>query len=348
MDEQKDNSISKELDIAKKNGANMLMPTISISQGLSQFMTPVVDSVYLSSVAEDGDIYPEKSTENAKLRITAQGLKKLAVCANLTWHPTACHRTDNRQDKNYCSFQSVGGIKKNDGTVVWWRGDYDLDMEVVLEELRELHRQKCSRWHKTDAEKQAYIDSSVKRDYLFKSKHRLKLCQTGSENRVIRSVLGLKSAFTKKELSKPFVMVRYVFSPDLSDPIIKSQVTAAAIQAMSGIYGSAQPAPLPQPIDVPPENYEVHEVPDEEGPPPPSKDPEPTPEPDNQEPTSEEVFQDLSAKEQISTLEAIAERKGYEPKQPIEQLAESDRLSFLEALNKLPDVEKVDKDDIPF
>jgi len=354
MDNQKDISTSKELELAKKQGANLLTPTTSV-HGLSEFMVPVVDSVYLSANPEDGDVYPEKQTTETKFRISIQGLRKLAVTAGIIWHSAACKRTDNRKDRNYVSYQCVGGLKKTDGSVFFLKAEYDLDFEIIEQELMEIHRQKSKNWHKSDQEKQAYVDSSVRRDVLFKRKHRLKLAESGAFARVVRAALSLKSAYKKSELAKPFVMVRYVFQPDLSDIETRRQVTAAAIQAMTGIYGGGQPQPLPPPIEVPSEDYEVHDVPPEdEDPPPPDEAPTPETEPEpgtgqqpEEAPTGEEVFESLSAKEQVETLALMAEAKGYAPKQPIKNLGPKDRLSFFAALDQMPDVEK-ESEDIPF
>jgi hypothetical protein len=347
MSEQKDTSATKELELAKKQGANLLIPTTNI-HGLSEFMTPVIDSVYLSQKQEDGDVYPEKSAADAKLRISAQGLRKLAVASGIMWHPRECKRTDNRQDKDYVSFQAVGSIKKNDGTMVAWKGEFDLDLQVVEEELRELYYQKSKSWHKSDAEKKAYIESSVRRDLLQKRKHKIKLAETGAMNRVIRAILGLKSAYSKAELAKPFVVVRIVFQPDLSDPETKRQVTTAAIQAMTGIYG-AQPATLPPPIDVPPEDYEINEVPPEDEDPPPPDEGQAQEEGENGEaPTGEEVFESMSAGEQVETLTQMAKARDYKPKQPTKNLGPKDRLSFFAALEKMPELEKAQGRDIPY
>lgn len=349
-DETNKATINEQVALAKKQGANLLIPTTSI-HGLSEFMSPVIESVVLSAKPDDGDVYAEKATEGTKFRITAQGLRKLAVCAGIIWHPTACRRTDNRQDRDYVSYQSVGGIKKNDGSLVYWKGEFDLDFEVIEEELRELHYNKSKHWRKTDAEKQAYIESSVRRDMIFKRKHKIKLAETGAANRVIRAILGLKSAYTSAELAKPFTLIRIVFKPDYNDPEVKRQVTAAAISSMTGIYGV--PAALPpqeQPIDISPEDFHnIPSDPDEDQPGDDNSDPDDDqPGGDNEEtsPTAEELFQDLSATEQVEMLSEIVKRKGYKPKQPIENLNKKERLTFLGALEKLTDLDA--KDDIPY
>lgn len=345
MDERKDISTSKELELAKKQGANLLTPTTSI-HGLSEFMVPVVDSVYLSADTEDGDVYAEKSTADSKYRISIQGLRKLAVTAGIIWHPTACKRTDNRKDRNYVSYQCVGGLKKTDGSVFFLKAEYDLDFEIIEQKLIELHRQKSKHWHKSAEEKQMYVEASVRRDLLFKREHRLKLAESGAFARVVRAALSLKAAYKKTELTKPFVMVRYVFQPDLSDPEVKRQITTAAISAMTGVYGTLPP-PLPPPIDLSTEDFQT--VPDDdENPPPPDETQSQKEEENEGPPGKEEVFESLSAEHQVEILTQMAKAKNYTPKQPIKNLNPKDRLSFFVSLNQLPDVEENDEKDIPY
>ena len=182
---------------------------------------------------------------------------------------------------------------------------------------------------------------------IFKRKHKIKLAETGAANRVIRAILGLKSAYTKAELSKPFTLIRIVFKPDYNDPEVKRQVTAAAIGAMTGVYG-IQPKPLAPPIDIPPEDF--HEVPPNTEDPPSQPDEDQRPEEGGnaESPTSEEVFKDLSAKEQVETLIQMAEAKDYVPKQPTRNLGPKERLSFFVALAQMPDVEKIEEKDVPY
>lgn len=356
-------SIGDEIALAAKQGANMLMPTTEI-RGLSQLHVPVVDSVYLSANPQGGDVYPEKTSSDTKFRIAAQGLRKLAVAAGITWHPYECKRTDNRQDRDYVSYQAVGSIKKNDGTSVAWKGEFDLDLHVVEQELRELYHNKSKNWNKTDREKETYIETSMKRDLLQKRKHKVKLCETGAMNRVIRAILGLHSSYSKAELSKPFVVLRIVFQPDFSDPETKRQITAAAIASMTGVYG----APAPQPIDVPPDDYQTIDV---DGTPLGDVEPnkaEPLPDEKSQqkeqpeEPITEKnkpetktmlkkIFSSLSEQGQVEELIGMAKLKGYDiyslPTR-ISMMDDRNRERFFGHLYDMEDAEPITSDDIPF
>jgi len=257
----KTKNIEEQIEAARAAGANLLMPTTNVG-GLSEFHAPVIDSVTLSSNPNDGDVYPAKKGDDCdEFRIAAQGLRKLSVCAGIIWHPYECRRVDNRSDRDYVAYQAMGGIRKADGAPVWWKGEYDLDFEIIDEELNEQYRNTCKNWkNKTEENKQAYIESSVRRDMIFKRKHRIKLAETGAMTRVIRSILGLKSAYTKAELANPFVMVRIVLRPDFNDKEVRRRLLDAAIKSMTGLYGAERPS-LPAPEIPEFDNGDVIDVP---------------------------------------------------------------------------------------
>jgi len=245
----------KELDVYRKQKANVLVPTTKIA-GLSDFHKPVVDEVYLSSNPEDGDVYYDKITK--KWRITKVGLNKLSVVAGIIWHPTECRRTDNRSDRDYVSFQAVGGIRKADGTPVFFKSEFDIDMDVVRDEAHDLYSKKYrdQDWFKKMSEKnqEVYVQDKIRNEIIQKRKHKLKLCESGAMNRVIRSLLGLKSGYTKEELAKPFVMVRIVLQPDYDDKDVRKMLIERSMDAMAGIYGdrptTANSFPQEEIIDI--------------------------------------------------------------------------------------------------
>jgi hypothetical protein len=244
------------LEDFRNSGAHLLLPSTHISE-LPPFHKIVVDQVYLSPKTDDGDVYLQdrgNSDKATKYAPTRQGLMKLANAAGIMWDPARCQRLDDRRDKEYVSYQAVGGIKKIDGSPLFFKAEYDLDFEVVEEEIREGYEnkaktydkdgQKYGWWHKMDGDAQAaYIEKCIRRDVLQKRKHKAKLAETGAMTRVVRALLGLKSAYTAKELEKPFIVVRTVFQPDYSDPETKRQIAAASVLAVAGIFGPIRQPP---------------------------------------------------------------------------------------------------------
>jgi len=263
--------ISTALEKYKQAGANLLMPSTHIA-GLSEFHQPVIETVLLSTDPENGDVYAhdnEKVSPNKKWRPTKQALMKLSVCAGVIWSPTESKRMDNGADRNYISYKAVGGIKKADGQPVFFSAEYDLDFEILEDELKTNYEGKA-KWLKkddgkraaTDKEKVEYVEYCVNRDLLQKRKNKLKLCEAGAMNRVLRMLLGLKQTYTTKELEQPFVMARIVFRPDFTDAAVKKQFVDASIKAMTGIYGPAaldQEVRKAEPIDITPLGKEEEE-----------------------------------------------------------------------------------------
>jgi hypothetical protein len=252
--------VSAELEKYRAAGGNLMMPSTLIT-GLSEFHRPVIETVYLSANPAEGDVYPHddvKESPKKKWRPTKQALMKLSVCAGVIWSTNESRRIDNGADRNYIAYRAVGGVRKADGQPVFFSADYDLDFEVMEEELRELYEKKTkAEWmkDKNAAQKAEYVDFCVKRDLLQKRKNRLKLCEAGAMNRVLRMLLGIKQAYTTEELKKPFVTMRITFAPDFTDRDVRNQFISASIKAMTGIFG---PGALdneihraqPQPIDV--------------------------------------------------------------------------------------------------
>jgi len=302
-------ALTKDLEVYKKQGANLLMPSTQF-EGLSEFHAPVIERVMLSSNPSDGDVYPHSEEEDPakqKFRLTKQALMKLSVCAGIVWSVTATRRVDDGSNRNYVCYQAVGGLKKADGTPIFLKAQYDMDFEVVEAELRALYETKTkSKWmkDKTDKEKAEYIEFCVKRDMLQKRKHKLKLAESGAMNRVVREILGLKNTYTAAELAKPFVMARIVFRPDYSDRDVKAKIIDAHIKAMTGVYGDSAIANVNKETAA----IEITHTPEDDDPPENSNSPEPV---DSLE-SSIVDFQNSDEFGQCKAITDLANRVGYD------------------------------------
>ncbi|MCK5014264.1 MAG: hypothetical protein KAS66_10630 [Candidatus Omnitrophica bacterium] len=360
-------TVEKELQTYKEQKANILGPTTSM-EGLSEFHKVIVDSVRLSPNPADGDVYKHKDEfgdKPAQFILSGQALQRLAICAGVFWNSAETKAT--AQSQKYVAYSAVGCIRKTDGTPACFKAEADIDIDVEGDELREKFIEKRKGWaakpwfKKMDTTAQDdYIDGKFRKELNFKKKHKTKIAASSAKNRVIRVLLGIKKTYTQQELSKPFVMPRIVLQPDYNDPEVKRMMLTASIQAMTGIYGGAPPVPMSAEIDIQEEDYSVQSVPPKDSgnaePPFPlatDDQPEPPNTPpatdDNKEPSKQEVFEDLSASGQVETLKQLCGLKGYEPKQPVDNLAAKDRLSFWLALGKLRDIETTTVEgDIPY
>lgn len=359
-----------QIDTAKKEGCNVLLPTARL-EGLSEYHVPVLDRVQLNSDSSQGDVYVQEQgnqKKKTKYAITKQGLMKLSVCAGIIWHPMETRRTDNRNDKNYVSFQAVGGVRKADGTPVFMKAEYDLDFDVVADELEEQYRNKAEGYEakpddngwwmkKSPEEKEAYIQKCIRRDLLQKRKHKMKLCESGAMTRVIRALLGLKSTYTKEELEKPFVVPRIVVQLDYSDPTVKAKLMDAAIRAQTGIYGGGAAADFQNTRLPYEEAIPVETIPEDEADHIPENLNEPEPWPDQESPEvilerQKIEFQKATKEGKIQIINYLIKRKGWDTsklKSPLGKYPEEKLTPFFEHLLAMQDkpTAKPADDDIP-
>ena len=301
----------------RKEGAHLLIPEMRF-EGLSPYHAPVVESVTASLNPADGDIYPH---DKRSWRLAAKFLQKLSICAGIRWDSTETKRTDNRADRDYVSYQAAGNIVKPDGSVVGFKGEYDLDMDIIREEITDSYAMKAKDWENKQEwfqkmkpdQKTDYVQRCINRDVLQKRKNKLKLAETGAKNRAIRSLLGLKNFYTTEELKKPFVMVRIVVSPDYEDPEVRKAMLAATVQAITGIYHEPEPA-----IDA---DYTAEMQPSGTWPEPtePATPPPAAPANTNTPPTPEGPpdpqlidFQNADPESRVCAIKALAERKKYD------------------------------------
>lgn len=355
--------ISTALEKYKAAGANLLMPSTHIA-GLSEFHQPIIETVQLSTDPNDGDVYQHddaKQGPEKKWRPTKQALMKLSVCAGVIWSPTESKRIDNGADRNYIAYKAVGGIKKADGQPVFFSAEYDLDFEVIAEELKTNYEMKAKYLKKdngqrqaTDKEKVEYVEYCVNRDLLQKRKNKLKLCEAGAMNRVLRMLLGLKQTYTTKELEQPFVMARIVFRPDFTDAAVKKQFVDASIKAMTGIYGPAaldQEVRKSDPIDVTPLGKEDDEQPPESN----GEGQIPKGEPGNFDAVVT-AFTSTDENSQCVAMTKLAFQKGYDlvaymekcKRGKLSEFPAEKRADIYKHLLSLPDKGTNQKDDVPY
>jgi hypothetical protein len=277
---------------------------------------------------------------------------RLSVCAGVIWSPSETKRVDNGADRNYIAYKAVGGIKKADGQPVFFSAEYDMDFEVLAEEIRANYEGKVKFLKKdngqraaTEQEKKEYVEFCVSRDLLQKRKNKLKLCEAGAMNRVLRMLLGLKQTYTTKELSQPFVMARIVFKPDFTDKAVRDKFLDASIKSMTGIYGQGavdQEIRKNEPIDITP-------IEEEEKPP-----------DTTLQPTAEESsiidFQNSDELNQCKALTNAANAKGYDMAgylkragvKALTDFSKEKRADFFKHLLSLPDKDQKTNTDVPY
>lgn len=236
-----------ELKKYRDDECHMLIPVMQNITDVVAGFRLVVTATKICPHPKDGDVYPhdssqydsklgkwkEKLTGEERVRFHAQGFQRLAQDANIMWSRPIFTIDPNFKSRMFCDI--IGEIVLPDGFSKYRLPDGSgMDLDIELEALI----QENSYNGVFDKKKQWKVDEGMIR----KKKHQQKMVLTGAKNRVTERILGLKKTYTVTELEKPFVSVRVVYWPDMTDRFtrelfIKGQVAQMFI---SNIYGPSQ------------------------------------------------------------------------------------------------------------
>jgi hypothetical protein len=311
----------------EEGGANLLIPSVVMETGVDGVLQPVIEIVQLSSLCnkkkkDDGDVYEQYPG----LAISGQGLFKLSSAACVEWDYQASERTANERD--YTAYKAVGGIRKADGKRYPMYAERDIDMITTEQDIRE-RNEKATKYKKSEADIQKEI-AQIR-------KFKLATTTTKAQNAVIRKLLGVKSVYSKAEIDKPFVVLRFSFQPDMSNKEVTKMLIDRFIASTGQIYGGETRPQLPattpekdEPIDVTPKNKltpieRIDESEDEK-----------------------KTFSEMNLDDQIAVLNHLIDQKGYNPsnlKKPFDDWEDQYLFDFFKHLNSSKD--KKD-DEIPF
>ena len=178
-------TIDEQLSAYQRQGDNVLIPRIGIRK-ISAFHDTVLETVSLTIA--NGDVYPHDEYDLAKakkFRLSKLGLLKLSHAAGIVWRWEDTRRIDTMATPTYVAYQAVGALPQADGTWLPLKASYELDLDVIEAELRELYRKRATEVRqgqkpKTETEVQAYVTQHVRQDLLRKRKHKLRLAETGA------------------------------------------------------------------------------------------------------------------------------------------------------------------------
>lgn len=343
-------AIQSQIAGAVKDGANLLLPQQILSD-IPAMHNVTIEHVTISSKMEDGDIYP-KQGDATKFILTKQGIMKLCACAGVEWNWQYCTRTDNGKDRNYISYRAVGAVRKLDGSWMSLQGEYDMDFEVLEDDLRNQYIHKSKTWNKSQTEKDAYVESMTNTELIRLRRYKMGRCETGAMLRALRGLLTLKNSYTKAELDKPFVIARLAFQPDYNDPEIRKQFISAATQAIHGVFGSQQGQGFPSSSNSPFSEDKIYDVSTDE--PLSTNDPETEMIPEDMGDNEETDFMNCEDAEQIRVLRALSKQTGVPVKD--ERLSSNpkfvsqrlDLFKFLKSKIKPEEPITIPEDEIPF
>jgi hypothetical protein len=202
-----------------------------------------------------GDVY----TVGKKVGLSGHVIQQIGAASAVDWDSRLSGRLDDRSDPHYVYYRAVGWAKNYDGTPRQIMGEVEIDARdggPLVEEIIE----------KAARRKQRYPDDGFHdggaSQILELRKFILRHAETKAQNRAICKGLGVKRAYTKAELKKPFAIARLSFTGYSEDPELRRKFAemgaAAALGGSRALYGGEPTMPAlpaaagiaPPPLDT--------------------------------------------------------------------------------------------------
>lgn len=225
-------------------GADVTQRLADASAGRAHLVAPATAcdvvpegcAVALSVVTID----PENDTYDVgmgKRGLSKAALDRLGAAAGISWDATQSRRLDDGRDPHYCVYYAVGTYRHFDGAEQQITGTKEMDLRAGSPQLEALEERARAKGKSADAQ--------IREMRL----HILAHAETKAKLRATRSI-GIRSSYTREELSRPFVVAKLMFTGHSDDPEIRHMFAAKRADAMLGggraLYGVPPvPAALP-------------------------------------------------------------------------------------------------------
>jgi hypothetical protein len=216
---------------------NVLSPAIAISQfapgfGANLAVVKIDPTVTMDDKGNGSgpDCYFSASIhkERNKRSLNKNGLQKIAQALGIQWDERACRRLDDGKERNYWLWKYVGYVRTHDGQLQTVEGTRELDLRDGSAEAADMKSP-------AQLQKQRAMGNQM--------------AETKAMQRAIRTFV--QQVYTIEQLQKPFLIVRFSFTPDMADPEIKKLVTERALGGIGTLYAPpATPALPPVSDDV--------------------------------------------------------------------------------------------------
>jgi hypothetical protein len=208
----------------RERNFHVLTPVANFS-GLAPQHGVIAAVVQLNPDPEAGDVYQDKLfCGDHEVAIAKIGLSKIAQAAGISIHTD---RTDQRTIANYWEVRATARWRGLDGAMQEAQATVEYDLRDGSPRVRNF--------------KPAQIQMA--RQFGLR----------GAEARAINAAIrqfGIRQKYTKEELTKPFVTVRVMFQPDMSDPDTRRIVTEHALQGTAQLYPQRSIGPASEHLDT--------------------------------------------------------------------------------------------------
>jgi len=219
---ERDPGLVTELLESARYHCNLITPMPScpsLPEGAEIAFTAMLVNIERDTYAPfDADKDADRRGQAGLLALHKVALEQIAAAAGVDWDAAQSYRTDDRRDLRYCSYKATGHYQDFGGH---WQTITD-EKEVDL---------RPGGAHYIDIVRMAERSNPPKSPEARLSqarKHILSNTATMAKLRAIRS-LGIRASYTRDELARPFVMVKFMFTGRSDD--VQLRRTFAVMQA---------------------------------------------------------------------------------------------------------------------
>ena len=215
---------------AVRQNVNLLTPVSSFAQSDPNW-TPSVSLVQL----DPGHVY---DLPGGKKGLSKQALETLGRCAGILYTKTSRVPQSELADGELYAYRATIGLRRSDGTVEEISRERSFDREVEFEDISNA----VESGSKTKGWERPAKDAEIKKRWIAELRFGRAKTESKAVNRAIRAALGIPTSVTQGELSKPWLVVGFNFTPDYDDPEIKRALVAIGLKAGDAVYGAADRA----------------------------------------------------------------------------------------------------------
>lgn len=228
---------------------NLLMPSTTIQQ-VSPLHHLRMTEVQANPDPDGGDVFKVGSRNvNGRwediLSPAKPLLMKISQAAGVIWNYRDNHFLSLARD--YACYEATGAMRIADGSWIVLKATKEIDLQVIEEEVREANLKKVrdgkAKLGNLTAEQ--WVEEQTHSNMIQWRKNKAMRAETGAILRVVRALLGMKMQYSPAELSKPFVVPRVEFAPDMADPQMKQLAVEQGLRATAALFGSATPVESP-------------------------------------------------------------------------------------------------------
>lgn len=186
--------------------------------------------------------------ENARLKtvgLTAKSLNLIGGAADVN---VVTEREDDARNPMYARvrafavMQTPGGAVRGRTATVEWDGELMRD-KIRLNAQQSVKNGVAKNWQgyrgKTEAQLAEMVEDKFQKEWIAEREFGKRKVETKAARNAIKQLVAISDSYGYADLkTKEFVVIKFVFAPDTSDPMVKQMVLEAGLRAQRALFGA--------------------------------------------------------------------------------------------------------------